>query len=315
MGMTKNRKFLLPILMLTSLKRIIKSGWKGFSRNMGLSFATIFIMIMVILMITFLYFLRPVSDILISDIKQKVDVSVYFKEDAGEDNIMKVKSEIAKISKVSEVDYVSKEEALETFLSKHKNDSTLIESLTEVGYNPFLASLNIRAEEAFNYEQVANLLDNTPFKDLVEKIDYTQRKPVIEKVYAFAAGVNNAGAGFSFLFGAIAVIIAFNTIRIAIHNSNEELSIMRLVGASNWFVRGPFLMQGIFIGFISALIAFIFSFFIAYGINSKLGVIIDLNAFDLFIANIFYLLLLQISVGVGLGIVSSLIAVRKYLKI
>ncbi len=301
--------------MLTSLKRVIKSGWKGFSRNMGLSFATMFIMVMVILMVTFLYFLHPVSDILISDVKQKVDVSVYFKEDVVEDNIMEVKAEIARIDKVNGVEYVSKEQALETFLNKHKNDPTLIESLTEVGYNPFLASLNIRAEETFNYEQVANLLNNTVFKDLVEKIDYTQRKPVIEKVYAFAAGVNKAGVGFSLLFGAIAIIIAFNTIRIAIHNSREELSIMRLVGASNWFVRGPFLMQGIFIGFISALIAFILSFLVAYSINSRLGDILSLNAFELFMSRAVVLLGLQIVVGVSLGAVSSLIAVRKYLKI
>jgi len=301
--------------MLISLKRTIKTGWKGFSRNMGLSFATIFVMIMVILMITFLYFLGPVSEILISDVKQKVDVSVYFKEDADEENIMKAKAEIAKMPDVKEVEYVSKEEALETFLNNHKGDSVLIESLTEVGYNPFLASLNIRAQEAFNYENITKLLDNNPFKYLIEKVDYNQRKPVIEKVYAFAAGINKTGIVLSVILAAIAGIIAFNTIRIAIHNSSEELSIMRLVGASNWFVRGPFLMQGMFIGFVSALIAFIIAFLSAYTINSKVGAVMNLNAFELFMKHAFRLLLIQIAVGIGLGAGSSLIAVRKYLKI
>lgn len=253
---------------------------------------------------------------IISDIKQKVDVSVYFKEDASEENIMEVKSEISKMPNINEIDYVSKDDALKSFLDKHKGDAIIIESLTQVGYNPFLASLDIKAQEAFNYNDISSLLAKDSFKDLIQNVDYNQRKPVIEKVYAFAAGIKNSGLILSIALGLIAIIIAFNTIRIAIHNSHEELSIMRLVGASNWFVRGPFLMQGIVIGFFSALIAFGLTFAFCYGINSKAGVILpELNFVRLFAANAFYLFLIQLAAGAGLGIVSSLIAVRKYLKI
>ncbi|MDP2909621.1 MAG: permease-like cell division protein FtsX, partial [bacterium] len=253
--------------MLISLKRVINSGWKGFSRNMGLSLATVFIMIMVILMITFLLLLNPVSENLIADVKQKVDISVYFKEDAIEENIMQVKMEISRMPEINEVEYISKEEALENFLNRHKEDTVLVESLTEVGYNPFLASLNIRAQEAFQYEQISGFLENSPFKELVNKIDYNERKSVIEKVYAFTAGVKNGGIVFSIFLAVIALVIAYNTIRIAIQNSKEELAVMRLVGASNWFVRGPFLAQGVMVGFISAIIAFIITFAFSYGIN------------------------------------------------
>ena len=267
-------------------------------------------------MISFIYFLNPVSDVLIADVEKKVDISVYFKEGALEENIFEVKAEIAKIPQVKEVEYISKEEAFDIFINAHKDDPVLMESLTEVGYNPFLASLNVKAQETSQYEQVANFLETGPFKDLINKVDYHQRKPVIDKVYSLTAGIKNIGIFLGLFFGLIAILIAFNTIRITIHNSEEEISIMRLVGASNFFVRGPFLVQGMIVGLIAALITFFVFFGASWAIDGKLKTIISsISIFELFLSNIFVLLLIQLATGVGLGVASSLVAVRKYLKI
>jgi len=312
----KNEAGLYYKNMLILLKRIIKSGWKSFSRNIGLSSATIFIMVMVISMITFLYILNPISNILIEDVQKKVDVSVYFKDGVLEEDIYFVKAEIGKVSQVKEVKYISKEEALEIFLERHKEDPVLIESLTEVGYNPFLASLNIKAQKISQYEEIANFLQTEEYSSLVEEIDYHQRKPVIDKVFATTAGVRRIGIFFSLIFGLIAIIIAFNAVRIAIHNRDEEISTMRLVGASNKFVRGPFLVQGIIVGSVAAIIAFLLSFIIFWAANARVASIIPgLNIFGIFLSNILWLLLIQFGTGIGLGVISSLIAIRKYLKI
>lgn len=301
--------------MLVSFKRIIKTGWKSFSRNIGLSIACIFIMIMNISLVTMLFLLNPVSKILISSVEKKVDISVYFKEDSLSEDIMKVKTEISRIPEVKEVEYVSKEDALERFIEKHKDDPILIESLTEIGYNPFLASLNIRAWQASQYEQVTNFLETGPFEEIIDKIDYHQRKPVIEKVFAITQGINKIGLFFSIVFGLIAVLIAFNTVRIAIHNSKEEISIMRLVGASNWFVRGPFLFQGIVKGFIAALITLLITFGFTYGFDAKIRSLApEISLWEIFVSNFFFLVLIQLTFGIGLGIISSYIAIRKYLK-
>ena len=302
--------------MLTKIKRIIKTGWKEFSRNIGLSMATVFIMIMVISLVTILFLLKPVSDILIGNVQKRVDVSVYLKEDVNTDQIMELRSELSKIPEVKEINYVSKEEALETFIEIHKDDPVLIESLTEVGYNPFLASLNIKAWEASQYEQVANFLESDSFQNLIDKVDYYQRKPVIEKVFALADGVNKVGFFLGIIFGVIAVLISFNTVRIAIHSSKEEISIMRLVGASNWFIRGPFLVQGVIVGFIAVIITLLITFGFSYFLNSKImSLAPEINLWEIFISNLLILLLIQLATGVGLGIISSYIAVRKYLKI
>jgi len=302
--------------MFSSFKRIIKTGWKGFSRNIGLSIATILIMVMVISLATLLFLLNPASKILISGLQEKVDISVYFREDALPVDIQEVESEISRIPEVKNIEYVSREQALEKFIEKHKDDPVLMESLTEVGYNPFLASLNIKAWQVSQYEQVANFLETGPFKNLIDKVDYHQRKPVIEKVFSITSGINKVGVFFSIIFGAIAILIAFNAIKIAIYNSSEEISIMRLVGASNSFARGPFLIQGAIVGFIATLITLIITFGICYGLDSKIRVIApELSIFSLFLSNFWTLILIQLVTGIGLGVLSSFIAVRKYLRI
>ncbi|OGZ27555.1 MAG: hypothetical protein A2365_01670 [Candidatus Nealsonbacteria bacterium RIFOXYB1_FULL_40_15] len=297
-------------------KRVLKNGWKNFSGSFGLSFATVFVMILVISTITILYFLNPISDMLVKDVEEKVDVSVYFKEETDPEDILEVKSEIVKIPEVEEVNYISKEEAFESFMDRHKEDHILIDSLAEVGYNPFLASLSVKAKEASRYEQVAVFLETGPFKELVDKIDYHQRKPVIEKVFAFTKGVKNIAFFFSMVFGIIALIIAFNTVKIAIQSSKEEISIMRLVGASNWFVRGPFIIQGLIAGSIAALITFVLTFVASHFLDSNISSIIpSVSLLGIFSSNLLALLLIQLLSGAILGTASSLIAVRKYLKI
>jgi len=302
--------------MFRLFKRVIKTGWKGFKRNIGLNLATILIMVFVISLATLLFLLNPVSKILIADVEKKVDISVYFKEDVSSEYILEIESEIFKIPEVRDIQYISKDQALEKFIEKHQDDPVLMESLTELGSNPFLASLNIRAWESSQYEQVANLLETSSFRNLIDKVDYHQRKPVIEKVFSVISGLNKIGIFFSIIFALIAVLIAFNTIRIAIYNSGEEISIMRLIGASNWFVRGPFLIQGIIIGFIAVLITVLITFGLCYGFDARIKTIApDISIYSIFISNFFLLFLIQLATGIGLGIMSSYIAVRKYLKI
>lgn len=302
--------------MFTSFKRIFKAGWKNFSRNIGLSFATIFILLMVISLVTLLFLLNPAFKILISNIQGKVDVSVYFKKDVPPENILGAKSEISKIPEVKDVEYISSDEALERFIEKHKDDPVLMESLTEIGENPFAASLNIKAWQASQYEQVVSFLENGPFKDLINKVDYYQRKPIIEKVFSITTTVNKTGIIFSIILGVVAVLVAFNTIRIAIYNSGEEISIMRLVGAPNRFIRGPFLVQGAIAGFIAVLIALLITFGICYFLDPKIKIIIsEISIFGLFLSNFWLLILIQLATGIGIGIFSSMIAIRKYLKV
>jgi len=253
---------------------------------------------------------------LISSIEEKVDISVYFKLEATEEEILKVKDNVVKIPEVKDVKYVSQQEALTSFINNHKNDPVLMQSLDEVGDNPFSASLNIRAFEASQYQAIADFFNNSNLADLVDKVDYYKRKPVIDKIFTFVSSMSILGIAFSLFLIIISVAIAFNTIRLAIYNSKEEIKIQRLVGASNWFIRGPFLVQGAICGFLAFLICLAIFSLISFLFGSKTEFLFPgFNLLTFFQANFWTIVLIQLVFGVGLGVLSSLFAVRKHLKI
>ena len=302
--------------MFISFKRIAKFGWKGFSRSSGLSAATIFILVMTISLVTSLFILQGTAGYLTSILQERMDISVYFKEGLTEEDILEVKDELTQLPEVKEIEYVSKEDALLTFSKRHQDDIVIMESLAEVGGNPFFASLNVRAFEASQYAAISTLLDAAPFNDLITRVDYFEKKPVIERFSSITSSAYQTGLVFSLILGIIAFLLAFNQVRMAIYSSKEEIEVMRLVGASNWFIQGPFLIQGIIAGFLAALITFlIFSislFFLAPNLENILA---GFNMSTFITDNLGILFLIQIVTGVGLGVLSSFIAIRKYLKV
>jgi len=302
--------------MLIVLKRIFHSGWKSFFQNIGLSIATVFVLVLIISLASSLFITKDITQFVISEFQEKVDISVYFKENCPEENILVIKEKVETISEVKKVEYISKEEALESFQERHEEDKVLIDSLDELGTNPFLASLNIKSWQASQYASVVSFLENNGFEEQIAKIDYFQKKPVIEKIFSISSQINRTGLILSLVFSIIAILIVFNHIRLAILNSKEEIEIQRLVGASNWFIRGPFIVQGIIAGIFAVIISTLIFGFGIFFLSSKIGEIVPgFVLFEYFASNFLIILLIQLLVGIGLGIISSSIAIRKYLRV
>ncbi|MFH1582383.1 MAG: permease-like cell division protein FtsX, partial [bacterium] len=289
-------------MFFTSFKRIFKSGWNGFFRDGGMIAANVFVLIMAISVFTSLFLFKNISNFIVDSIEDKVDISVYFEYEVLEDEILDVKEEISGIPEVKEVNYVSKDEALENFIERHSDDETLMQSLEEVGVNPFLASLNIKAFEFRQYEEISSFLKGSIFQTKIEKIDYYEREPVIERVFSLTSTFSRIGIVLSVILALVAILVVFNTIRLAIYNFREEIRIQRLVGASNWFIRGPFLVQGVMAGMFAGLICLALFGLITWLFNSTIqGIFPGLNVFSLFISNIWFILFLQLGTGVLLG--------------
>lgn len=302
--------------MLTPLKRAIKIGCKNFYRNIAISLATVFIVSAAVFAISVLYLFNSAANILIDSVKQKVDVSVYFAEDAKTEDILAIKAALADIPDVKSVEYVPKEKAFEEFSAKHEGEQVLIDSLNEIGKNPFLASLSVSAKQSFQYDKIIEFLNADSYKSMIERIDYFQRKPVIERLYAITDNVNRGGIIISLIIGAIAVLVAFNAIRMAIYASKDEVSVMRLVGASNWFIRGPFLIHSAIAAFIAFVVVFFATFWLSYGFNGSIKAIApEISPFRIFIANFWFLIIIQIVSGLAISMLSSALAIRKYLKV
>ena len=306
--------------MLTKLKRIIKSGWISFRRNGMLTIATIFVMVLTISLVTTFFLLQGITDSLIASLQNEVDISVAFKEDTLPEDHNKLRDELLKIPDVKDAVYVTKETVLAEFIAKYKDNPQMMESLRAAGEgkpdgNPFVAYLNIKASTSGQYEAISNFLDQSAYQDIIDKVNYHQLEHVIKDIFSISSLVKNIGIGAAIILGILTALVTFNTIRLAIFNYREEISIMRLVGASNWFIRGPFIVQGIISGFVSILITIIIFLPLCYFLSPKLtNIVPDFNLFSFLISNFWTLLLLQILVGVGIGVISSLIAIRKRLQ-
>ena len=277
---------------------------------------TIFIMTLAIFLVTFLFIFQEGSHFLVEELRQKVDMRVYFNEELSVDDIFGIKDELTQLPEIKNIEYVSKEEALQKFTSRHEGDEVIMGSLEELGKNPLLASLNITAWEASQYAAISSFLDTASFKDMIAKIDYNQKKSTIEKLFSITSAINKIGIVSSAVLAFIVILITFNTIRLAIYGSREEIETMRMVGASNWFIRGPFMIQGAIIGILAFLITLLIFSLSIFFLGPKIKIIT--SGFDIsgyFFGNLLYIALIQLAVGVGLSVSASWLAIRKYLKV
>jgi len=302
--------------MLLALKRIFKSGFQNFKRQANLSFATCLILVMAVCLISFVFLSHKILNFTINEIKNKADVSVYFQQNCEEQEIFDLKEKLDEFEAIDEVEYVSKEQALEDFVERHKNEQDIIGSLQELGSNPFLASLNIRAGDASSYEEVSQFLEGNEFDNLVEKVDYYKRKPVIENVFKLTGFLDKIGVIVSLILVLVAFLIVYNTIRLTVYSRKKEIGIARLIGASNWLVRGPFLVQGGICGGLSFVLSFIIVGLSFYFLNSNISTFFTgFEIFSFFRNNFGMLFLIQMFCSFALGIIPSFIAIRKYLEI
>lgn len=296
-------------------KRIIKAGFINFWRNGWVSLATILVMVITLFVIGGLIFGRALLNFTLVQLEDKVDITVYFKAGAEEEDILSVRDRLIKLNEVENVNYVSAQEALDEFKQRHVNNALITQSLDELGENPLGANLNIKAKEASQYESISRFLEASAISS-IDKINYRQNKVIIERLSNILSASRNSGIGIALVLSAIAILVAFNTIRLAIYTSKDEITVMRLVGASSRYIRGPFIIEGIMHG----LVAAVFTIVIFYPLTYWLGPMAQkffggLDLFAYYISNFFQLFAILILVGVLLGSFSSFIATRRYLKV
>ncbi len=301
-------------------KRIARSGFVGFWRSAFVSLASIFVMTVTLFTIGVAIFLGQLLDASLESIREKVDINVYFVTSADENDILGLKSALEGLPDVAEVTYVSREQALDEFKARHENDQLTLQALDELGDNPLGATLAIRAQETSQYESIEEFLKQKreledPEKPFIRETNFFKNKDAIDKLTQIINGVEKFSAVTLTILILASVLITFNTIRLAIYTAREEIGIMRLVGASNMFIRGPFILQGIMYGAIAGVITLV----LFYPLTIWLGDITEsfflLNIFHYYINNFPYMFFTIVGSGIGLGAVSSLFAITRHLKV
>jgi cell division transport system permease protein len=318
-------------MILTNLKRITRTGFVNFWRNGFLSFAAIVVITLSLSAFGGLVFASAFGRSLLSDVKDKVDINVYFSLAAQEPDILALQKEINALPEVASTDYVSSTDALAAFQAKWQNNALIMQGLQEVGGNPFPAALNIKAKDPGQYGNIADFLTSKNPVDasgtpIIDKVNYQENKLIIDRLSAIIPTVEMSGSIIAGIFVLVALIIVFNTIRLIIYAAREEIAVMKLVGASNTYVRGPFVVSGIMYGIVSAIITLILMAVFAYWSDAvvlKLAGVDVASNFSLivnvlsgyFVQNFGQIFVLIMGSGIILGGVSSYVAARRYLKV
>ncbi len=305
----------------TLTRRIVTAGLRGFYRNRTVSLSSIFILTITLSIITAFFLFRAIFTYTLDQVRQKVDVRVYFNTDATEQQIGEIKAKLTGLSQVKSVVYTSRDQALTDFKEKHAGDQLTLQALDELGTNPFGASLAVVAKDTSQYEVIASqlaagsgLLGDAAGS--VDKINYYQLKDSIDKLNNIIGWTNTVGFWLSIIFVLMSCMIVYNTIRLAIFVYRDEIAVMKLVGASNMFIRGPFIVEAILYALVATVITLAIFYPATIWVTKKTVFFFEgMNIHQYFMDNIVSLIGVLLVSGVLLAVISSLLAVRKYLKV
>ncbi len=304
--------------MWINFKRIFKLGFVNFWRNGLVSAASVLAMTVTLFVIGGLYLAGNYLESAMSEIKSKVDISISFKEEAPEGDIVALQKDLQLLPEVKDVGYSSADKELADFRERHKDNETIIQSLGEVD-NPFGARLNIMAVDPSQYDKIARFVtDKTDpafgGKAIVYQISY--KKDVIGKLVNLIKTGEKVGWGISIVLGLLSILAVFNTVSLAIYTSREEISVMRLVGAGSSYVKGPFMIEGVMTGVIASFIALVALYPAVIVVrDATAGIFGGINLVSFYLSNFGWLLAMLLVLGVFLGLVASYWASRKYAKI
>lgn len=311
--------------MWITTKRIIRSGFYSFWRNGFVSLSSILVMVVTLSVLGSIIFSGAVLRGTLEQIKNKVDINVYFVKTADESSILDLKKNLEQLPEVlPPVVYTSRDEALTNFKKLHENDEFTLQALDELGDNPLSATLNIRTKELSQYESIVSYLglsgtDCTSLESkfpIIDKVNYCQNKEAITNLTNIINSANRLGFALTIFLIIVSILITFNTIRLVIYMSRDEISVMRLVGASQGYIRGPFFVAGGIYGFISALITLILFYPITLWLGKTTAdFFVGINVFSYYISNFGQIFLIIVFSGIAIGSISSFLAVKKYLKV
>ena len=303
---------------MITLWRMIKFGGQNFGRNVWLSVVTIVIVVLNLFLMSLVSGLNVVGQQTLAAVRQKVNLSVYFTPTTSEQRVNEVRQELLRRPEVQSIRLISRAEHLEDL--KKAKGAIVQNAIDALGDNPLGAGLVISAKTLEGYSAIASAITSAPYQTIIEDTanDFTTNQTVISRLSLIVNRLQVATLWLTGLFALIAVLMVFNTIRVAIYSQREEIGIMKLVGASDTFVRGPFVVTSILYGLIAGLLVTAILLPVLSLVNPKLEIFFagyDINVLGYVRQNIWTILGLEVAVGCGLSGLSSLFAVGRYLRV
>lgn len=303
----------------TKLWRTFKEGAANYRRNGWLTFATVSVLTLSMFVIGLAALIGFAGHLSLRSLEEKISISVSFKPETSETRILSIQQELEKAkAEIASVRYVSREQALEEFL--RDGNPVLSDAVREIGENPLLSSLVIKATDPRHYDLIASKIQDSSYAQDIERVNYERNRKKIESLGTLTDRVRNIGLILGGMFSLIALLITFNTIRLTIYSHRQEFEVMRLVGASNLYIKMPFFFEGIFYGLTAALVTIVLLSGATLALSENVGALFSdiLGGKSFFMVYVSFLWVFIpgiIIASVLFGVVSSFIAIRRYLRI
>lgn len=298
------------------LWRTWKEGVQYFVRNGWLTFAAIAILTLSLFVGAFSVLAAASAKSALNVKKESLNIAVSLNTDTSESRIQEIRQELEQYQQIASVTYISRDEALNELLARNGGDDIIKRAVETIGENPLLPTLVIRASDPNQYELIANKLKGSIYQNDINRINYERNKKIIDRLSSASRTIDLVGIAVSAILILVAFIITFYAILITIRSNRQEFEIMRLVGASNLYVRMPVIFQGILYGVISALLALIllgiaFKFLAPY----TTGLFFEGTIFTFYFTHFLPTLAGLLGSGILIGVVSSEVAIRGTLKV
>jgi cell division transport system permease protein len=300
--------------------RVLRSGAQNFLRNITLAVAAMAVISITLTTILMLVIANATLNSTIKQINNKIDISIYLKDSVTTQQKNALLSGLSGLSEVKSVQYISKSEALALYEAQNSTNQS-IESAVAQTNNPLPATVNVTPNNPSQLDQIKDYLDTPTVLALQSNpSSYSGNlKIAINKIAKTTTLLREAGIVSIIIFAAISVLIIFNTIRMTIFNRRDEIQIMRLLGASTWYIRGPFVIENIIYGILSAGVSILVVDILFTTVSNSLQAssfgLLNIGYANYYFRKYFwFILLIQFGIGILIGAVSSVIATRRYLK-
>lgn len=307
-----------------TVKRVVRAGLLDFWRNGFVSLASILVMTVTLFVVGATLFAGVMLQSTINTLRDKADVTVYFTTSAPEDKVLQLQKTLQALPQVQSVTYTSAEDALTAFRNRHQNDQLTLQALQELGDNPLGAQLDVKAKDISQYDSIAQFLQQQQQNGgsggpgIIDKINYfdEQHRQALDRLQEITDSAGRIGLIIILILVGVTIAISFNTLRLAIYTSREEIQVMRLVGAGQFYIRAPFMVEGVLYGLISGVITLLLLYPLTYWMGDATQSFFGgINIFSYYLSHFLLFFVIIIGTGVLLGAVASYLAVRRYLKI
>ncbi len=298
------------------LWRTWKEGFQYFIRNGWLTFAAVIILTLSLFVGAFSIIAATSAKSALNLKRESLSIAVSLNADISEDRIREIEGDLKQYKEIASIQYISRDDALNELLARNGNDDIIKRAVDTIGENPLLPTLVIRASDPDHYELIANKLKDSIYQSDINRINYERNKKIIDRLSSASRTILLVGFAVSSVLILVSFIITFYAILITIRSNRQEFEIMRLVGASNLYVRMPVIFQGILYGVISAILSFIL-----LGIAFKFlaphttGLFTTGTILSFYFAHFLPIFPGLLGSGIALGVVSSEVAVRDTLKV